>query len=435
MTVLLAGLNLFLLHSITLFVAVGLLLLLTATCWGDWILYRKAHKNTLPDTSGLVWKTLFAHKKQAIISYLTLAIGIFIVFSVGLNRKGFTDSHELATGTGGYSLWCESSVPIYHNLATDAGRERLALTGLPASTQVVQCLRYQADEASCLNLNQVLTPSVLGIDMQALGESCIDIGSNIYQADRNELFERLQYPEDHVYPALVDETVLTWSLGMKLGDTLHYEGNNGKKAMIRLSGTLDNTIFQGYILTDRKLFSDIWEEITGSEVILLRVPEPETGEVSTLLSQALHEYGVRITPTLERLKEFNSVTDTYLTIFMTLGGIGLLLGIMSFIIVVRKNLIMRRKETELYHTVGFTRQQIETILTKENLPVPLYAILTGVSSSFIGISAGIAHIQMEIWCIALLYTLFFVICTLWFVKREVRKELKRDHDEKYIHQP
>lgn len=145
-----------------------------------------------------------------------------------------------------------------------------------------------------------------------------------------------------------------------------------------------------------------------------------------LLSQALHEYGVRVTPTEERLKEFNSVTDTYLTIFMTLGGIGLLLGIMSFIIVVRKNLAMRRKEIELYRTLGFPDRKIEKALNRENLIVPLYAILTGVISSFIGISAGITHIPTGIWLTAIIFTTFFIGCTVLFVKREVRKEIKRN---------
>ncbi|MCD7977518.1 MAG: hypothetical protein LUG51_10290 [Tannerellaceae bacterium] len=199
-----------------------------------------------------------------------------------------------------------------------------------------------------------------------------------------------------------------------------------KKVIIQLVGTLDNTIFQGHILIDKKLFSEIWEEITGSEVALLRVPESEKATTRMLLSQALHEYGVRVTPTEERLKEFNSVTDTYLTIFMTLGGIGLLLGIMSFIIVVRKNLAMRRKEIELYRTLGFPDRKIEKALNRENLIVPLYAILTGVISSFIGISAGITHIPTGIWLTAIIFTTFFIGCTVLFVKREVRKEIKRN---------
>lgn len=83
--------------------------------------------------------------------------------------------------------------------------------------------------------------------------------------------------------------------------------------------------------------------------------------MKNLISQALSEYGVRVMTTNDRLRQFNTVTDTYLTIFMTLGGLGLLLGILSFIIVIRKNLAMRRDEIRLYRVLGFTDGQIGRI--------------------------------------------------------------------------
>ena len=116
---------------------------------------------------------------------------------------------------------------------------------------------------------------------------------------------------------------------------------------------LSNSVFQGNILVDQALFSEIWTETTGSEVFLLKTGESEREEVKKLISQALSEYGVRVMTTNDRLRQFNTVTDTYLTIFMTLGGLGLLLGILSFIIVIRKNLAMRRDEIRLYSCARF----------------------------------------------------------------------------------
>ncbi len=95
--------------------------------------------------------------------------------------------------------------------------------------------------------------------------------------------------------------------------------------------------------------------------------------------------------TNDRLRQFNTVTDTYLTIFMTLGGLGLLLGILSFIIVIRKNLAMRRDEIRLYRVLGFTDGQIGRIFYKENILVPLYAILTGVIGALISVSANFSN--------------------------------------------
>lgn len=419
------AINLLFLHSVTLFVTAGVVLIGTAALWGDFLVILNASAS--PDkfsASKLIWSTLYANKKQAILSFLALATGVFIVFSVGLNRKGFADSSQLRTGTGGYALWCESTVPIYHTMATPAGREKLSLTDLPADAEILQCLRYSADDASCLNLNKVKTSTVLGIDMKALSASDFQIEQNLYPSDRKTFFNRMQVRNDSVYPALVDATVLTWGLGLSLGDTLWYEGDSGQKVAIQLAGTLSNSIFQGNILIDQALFREIWEETTGSEVFLLKVDEAGKEEVKTLLSQALNEYGVRIFTTNDRLRQFNTVTDTYLTIFLTLGGLGLLLGIMGFVIVIRKNLSMRLREITMYRTLGFTDKRIEQLFYKENLLVPLYAIAAGVISALVGVSSSFMNAGTGIWLLALLFTLFFVACVLVFVKKSVKQEIE-----------
>lgn len=427
LSVVVIGVNLFFLHSVVLFVVAGIILIGTAALWGYWLIQRNGSPAASDfHTDKITWNSLFANRKQILLSFITLATGVFIVFSVGLNRKGFADSAQIRTGTGGYSLWCESSVPVYHNMSTPAGREKLSLTDLPADARILQCLRYSADDASCLNLNKVTTPTVLGVDMNALQESDFQIEQNIWSADREVFFERMQTASDTVYPALIDATVLTWGLMMNLGDTLHYENDRGQSVAIQLVGTLSNSIFQGHILIDRSLFSDIWQETTGSEVFLLQVNETEREATATLLSTALNEYGVRVSTTNDRLRQFHTVTDTYLTIFLTLGGLGLLLGIMSFIIVVRKNLAMRRREIELYRTIGFTNRKIEHILRRENLLVPLYAIATGVVSSLVGVSISLQSIGLWIWILALLFTLFFVGCVIVFVRQAVRNELRAD---------
>jgi len=418
--------NFLFLQSVTLFVIIGILLIGTATVWGDYLISRNgAASSGNFNTGKLIWSTLLANKKQAIFSFMALTIGIFIVFSVGLNRKGFADSSQIKTGTGGYSLWCESTVPIYHNMATHTGQKKLSLTTLPAYTKILQCLRYNADDASCLNLNKVTSPTVLGVDMNSLSNSDFQIAQSLHSLNRNDVFKQMQTKNGNVYPALVDATVLTWSLMINLGDTLWYEGDRGQAVGLQLVGTLVNSIFQGNILIDRSLFSEIWEETTGSEVILLKVKESEKEEVKTLLSQALNEYGVRVTSTNDRLRQFNTVTDTYLTIFLTLGGLGLLLGIMSFIIVIRKNLSARRHEIDLYRTLGFTDKKIEQTLYRENLFVPLYAIATGIISSLAGVSISFMNTGIWVWLTALLFALLFVGAVVVFVRWSVKKEIQR----------
>ncbi|MDR3194618.1 MAG: ABC transporter permease [Tannerella sp.] len=370
--------------------------------------------------SKLIRASLYANRKRALLSFFTLAAGVGIVFSVGLNRRGFTDSRQLLSGTGGYTLWCESSVPIYHNIATPQGRDRLALTELPEHAQVLQLLRYRADDASCLNLNRVSQPTVLGVDMERLKSSDFKIRQSIYP-DGAPVFDMVQSAVDSVYPVLIDGTTLAWGLMLKPGDTVYYESGRGKRVGLRLAGVLDNSVFQGNVLLDKTLFSELWGEITGSEIILFKVDGAGADQTRQLVSQALSEYGVSVTGTAGRLAEFNSVTDTYLSIFLTLGGIGLLLGVAGFIIVVRKDLVSRKKQIALYRSLGFTRKRIASLLFRESVTVPLSAILAGVAVSLACVVSGLANVGFRTWITVGVLTLLLIGGVLVFVKQQVKK--------------
>jgi putative ABC transport system permease protein len=369
--------------------------------------------------SKLIGAGLSANKKRAWLSFVTLASGVLIVFSVGLNRREFADHSQLLSGTGGYTLWSESNVPLYHNIRTPEGRSKLALNALPKDAQALQLFRYGSDDASCLNLNKVSQPTVLGVDMEALKQSDFRIQRSIFP-DGASVYDALQTAADSVYPTLIDETTLTWGLRLKIGDTLRYE-SNGRKVCLQLSGTIANSVFQGNILIHQKLFAEIWGEITGSEVMLLKVNEADAEETRQLLSQALSEYGVRVTTTAQRLKEFNSVTDTYLTIFLTLGGLGLLLGIISLVVVIRKDLASRAEQIKLYRSLGFPEKKIARILSVENLIVPLCAVCVGGVGSLAGVSSGgVQHVGLWIWLTASVLALLLVLCIVVFIHQSIK---------------
>ena len=120
---------------------------------------------------------------------------------------------------------------------------------------------------------------------------------------------------------------------------------------------------------------------------------------------------------------FNSVTDTYLTIFMTLGGLGLLLGIFSLIIVVRKNTVARMKEVTLYRSLGFDEKRVVGLFYKENIIIPVCAILIGALGSLLGIISGFGNVSFWIWMIAIIFFTIFILCVMLFVKSSVRRSV------------
>lgn len=412
-------------RSAAFFVVTGMLLTCLAAFAGDRLILSRGEPSRPFGESKWIWGGLLANRRRVWLSFFTLTTGVFLVFSVGLNRRNFSDSSQLAAATGGYTLWCETAVPVYHNLSTQEGRDRLSLTGLSPDAEILQLARYGADDAGCLNLNRVSQPSVLGVDMEAVRNSEFRLLKTVFPEDA-DAFSALQTPVSAgVYPVLIDETVLMWSLMRKLGDTVHYTYSNprapdsDRTVSLLLAGILDNTVFQGNLLMDTRLFSEIWSEAAGSEIILFKTSPEETAGTKRLVEQALYEYGIRVSTTAGRLQEFNSVMDTYLSIFFTLGGLGLLLGIASFIIVLRKDLASRSEQIKLCRALGFSTQRIAGLLIAENRIVPLYSIIAGTAGALAGASAGIAHVSAGMALSAPVLALGLTVCVIVFIRKSV----------------
>lgn len=373
----------------------------------------------------IIHADLNVNRKRVCLSFVTLTLGVLIVFAVGLNRRSFADSSQLLSGTGGYALWCETSVPVYHNLSTKEGREKLALNNLPENANVLQLLRYNADDASCLNLNKVTQPTVLGVDMQELKNSSFQVKQSIYPDGVSVFDEITKTASQPVYPVMIDETVLLWGLQMKIGDTIHYETGRGEKISLLLAAALQNSVFQGNLLIDKSFFKEIWNEITGSEIALIKVNETEKSEVKILTERALSEYGARVTTTALRLKEFNSVTDTYLTIFLILGGLGLLIGIAGFVIVVRKDLVARTEQIELLRAIGFSDDRISRLLKTESRIAPVSALFFGVAASLATIVHGMANVGIGVWLTTLVLILLLLAGVWFFIDKSVENSIEK----------
>ena len=127
--------------------------------------------------------------------------------------------------------------------------------------------------------------------------------------------------------------------------------------------------------------------------------------------------------TSERLAMYNEVTDTYLSIFMTLGSIGLLLGIFSLVIVVRKSLTRDRANIQNMLLMGFNKSSLRRILYRENVVAPIYAISMGFIGAIIGIGEQYANVNIIIWLSALLIAIILLYLTSKFINKEVVKAI------------
>lgn len=370
--------NIILAHSIIIFVCCGLLWLIASGLFLLAYIRKSAMPTNIFSHRSMMWKSLESRRSQNLLAFWSLSVGVFTVFSVGLNRPDFSHSTEDASVTGEFDLWCECRVPVEYDMNNSDVRKKLSVSDLDDNVRFMQIQQHTQDEASCLNLNKVVKPTVLGVDLNEL-KNCFNIETDV-----------LVQSYADVVPVLIDSESLTWSLMKSVGDTLTYESSEGEPVRLLIAGTYPTGIFHGNALMDRIQFGKIWKEETGSRIMLIKTGEEKLEETRELLETAMSEYGLRISTTTERIELFFTVTDTYLAIFLTLGGLGLLLGVFCLVIVVRKNLASRKEEINTLLALGYPMEQIRQMLIKENLVVPLFAIVMGSVGSVISISANVA---------------------------------------------
>jgi putative ABC transport system permease protein len=314
-----------------------------------------------------------------------LASAVFLLGSVGaFKRSAAGDAGARSSGAGGFALWAESSLPVFHDLNTRRGRDAFGLEAKAMEGVSVVPLRVRdGDEASCLNLNLATRPRLLAVDPAALasrgafsfaaGAPGVDV-----KAGWTVLMTNLP-PENGVpvIPAVGDAEGIEWIMKRSLGDTLDYTDASGRPFKVRLVAGLENSILQGSLVVSERDFLAMFPAEPGWRAFLIDAPAAGTVALSAVLSRALRDTGIEITPTAVRLDAFNAVQNTYLQTFGALGALGLLLGSVGLGVVVRRNLFERRNELALLQILGFPPSRVLRLIMIEHGALLILGLAAG----------------------------------------------------------
>lgn len=332
------------------------------------------------------------NKSRNIAVIALLAIGTFTIIVTGANRLTFSGTeNQRKSGTGGYKLWVENTLPLLQNLNTDEGKKHYGLENerILDNVSFVQLNNLPGDDASCLNLNQVQNPQILGINSKVFDSlGAFSFAKLLTESDNPWLELDKDYGPD-IIPAIADQTIIQWGIMKSIGDTLTYVNESGKDIKLVLVGGLKSSVFQGNILISEKHFIVNFPGSSGSNIMLIDVPEVDIDEVESLLNNFLTDYGIEIYSASKRLQDFYSVTNTYLTIFMILGGLGVILGTFGLGIVLMRNMIERKHEIAIFEALGFKKSQIFKLIFTENLFLLIAGIVVGFISATIAILPSI----------------------------------------------
>ncbi|NQU43611.1 FtsX-like permease family protein, partial [bacterium] len=330
-----------------------------------------------------------------------VATASFLIVAVGANRHVAGTHYGLDSGTGGFELLAESSVPFYRELSRIVP-ETPGIKDL-AEKMEIQSLRLRpGQDASCLNLYQVRTPRVLGVSPAFIGRGGFDFAEAIEPGIENP-WELLDRPlVGGVIPAIGDYTTVYWLLHRKLGDEITVGG-----ARLRIVSLLRKSVFQSELLISEGNFKKAWPDAAGWSVFAIDAHDsPESA--STALESAFEDHGLDVIAAPERLNDLMRVENTYLSTFQTLGGLGLLLGTIGLALALARNLIERRREFALLQSFGFRRSHLTILATAENGLLLGVGLLLGLLTGATAVAPSIHARAVEAPWVSLMGTLLLI---------------------------
>ncbi|MBK9390151.1 MAG: ABC transporter permease [Bacteroidetes bacterium] len=325
------------------------------------------------------------YPSQAVAPVIFIAAGIFAIIITSSNRLTLTDEmYRNEGGTGGFLLWSESAIPVRQNLNSEAGIMEFGLNDPEfKDIEILQCPKLAGDDASCLNLNHIKTPPLIGIDP----EEIVRRGSFSFAAvieglgEKNPWMLLEEKTDDDIIYGIADQTVLQWGLMIKTGDTLLFRSEKGKLLKIIICGGLKSSVFQGHLLIGDNNFRYYFPSVAGSSVFLFDGGNQDAEQLKSLLSDRFSNYGLSVETAADKLASFFIVTNTYLNVFTILGILGLILGVLGLGFMLIRNYDLRRKEFALLMATGFSTSRISKYILIDQIIILVWGIITGTVSA------------------------------------------------------
>lgn len=346
---------------------------------------------------------------RSVLSVGLLSVTAFLVLAVG----AFHLDSNSEKGNGGFSLVAETRLPLYFDLNTEEGRNKLHFSqenldlfkNLYSKHEIgISSFRVRpGDKADCLNLYQSQNPRILGVQPVFAQQDKFQFAQSAPFVDTpwTLLNRTITQDPDGVrrVPIILDANTAMYSLHLYggVGETFEFEDDRGKTVRGEVVALLANSLFQGDVLMGETNMLELFPNINGYCFFLLQNhPSLKTAECSDLkieqvlrIEQALREglgdFGLSIETTQARLARLYAVQNTYLATFSSLGGFGLFLGTLGIGIVQWRNVLQRRKELALFRALGFRSGRIIRMVLTENLFLLVLGTLFGAFAALLAL--------------------------------------------------
>ncbi len=352
--------------------------ILSQTARGD-----RRHRQPWPGVVQLGLRNAARQSRRSLLVVSLVAFAAFVIVAVAANLLSVgEDAGNKYSGTGGFSLVAESTIPILQGLDGKADLARRS-----HSTATILPLRLRAgDDASCANMYQPRTPRIM-----AASEAFIDRGGFTFASSLAKTAEQKHNPwlllnsplPAGVVPAIGDEGTVTWLLHLGLGRDLTITDEHGEALRLRFVGLLSGSMLQSEVVIGEQAFRQHFPSIAGHNFFLIAVASQDAALVRQSLEKRFADYGLEVQPAVQRLAGYMAIENAYMRAFQSIGGLGLLLGTLGLAAVLTRNVLERRQELAVLLAVGYRRRCIGLMLLAETMCLLISGLIIGTAAAMI----------------------------------------------------
>ena len=346
-------------------------------------------------SAGLVRRGLVREPGRTVAVVGIVALAEFLIVAVSaFSMRPPQNPRDPGGPAGGWTLVASLAESCAVDLSDRAQLESLGLA--PDEQDAVLACRIapirvsRGDDASCLNLQKVAVPSVLGV-----GPGFRDRGGFRFTASRApkgtspwRLLDRPDAGRDGPIPVVIDEATARYALGLAgIGSRLRLPDERGDPVEFEVVGLLEPGILQGAVVASEEDFLAIHPGSSGSRLLLADVPSdgPSVEAATMGLQRALTDYGATVRTASARLAALGAVQNTYLAGFQALGALGLVLGTAGVAAVQVRALLERSREFGLLSAIGFTGPRLTGLVATETVAMVAAGLMIGIIAALIAV--------------------------------------------------
>ncbi len=320
------------------------------------------------------------HTARSVLAIGLIAFAVFILIVVAVMRQGGPpDTSERKSGAGGFALILKADIPLLGDLNTVEGRRLLGIRApvspIYQSARFTPMRSWAGQDISCLNLTKPTQPTILSVPHGMIERNAFTAGGALGKP--SNFWSLLESDQGDAIPVIADAETAQYILRLSIGQELPITDQLGNPRKLKLVATVANSIFQGELLMGDGNFRRLFPAQSGWSIVLIDCPAGNAADLARTLSSELEDYSVSVDTTAQRLMMYQSVANTYLSTFQTLGSLGLLLGTLGLAVVLVRTVIERKPELALLASLGFRpASRIELVLA-ENAALLLIGLLVG----------------------------------------------------------